>query len=206
MTAVTHRQYALGLVYLVAMYLYSKGLTSINYYLALPILISTAKYGALFPDLDQGAKDKSIINLFIYKIIILTGGKHRSRHTHSVDITLLAVMISLNLPNALYEAGKITIINKEVMTLLLVGFTSGWVSHIIADMLTSDGVYFLSFLNKKIALVPKRIFGLRFNTGNEWEAFNFRVMRMVNIVLGTITLAYPYLDDIINLINTITTK
>ena len=86
--------------------------------------------------------------------------------------------------------------NKEVLSIILIGFCAGWISHLLADMMTSAGVR-LFFWNKKIIikLVPKQLFGLRFNTGNEWEEFVFKIVRIINMFLGTLSIAYPFLTD-----------
>ena len=89
------------------------------------------------------------------------------------------------------QHGKISVINKEVLFLLLVGFMSGWISHMFSDMLTSEGVR-LFFWNKfKIKLVPKKLGKLRFNTGNEWEKFNYVTVKKINCLLGIICVTYP---------------
>jgi hypothetical protein len=112
------------------------------------------------------------------------------------------------LPGKLYEHGLITDINREVMLLILLGFTSGWVSHIFSDMLTSAGVKIICFLPFKASLVPKHIGKLRFNTGNEWEEFCYRTTKMLNIFLGLVSLLYPLIADgtIQNLVESVLLK
>lgn len=178
------------------MLLYAKGITEIQYYLALPIMLLVGKYGALFPDVDhtwKNVKDKTVVNWFINKLIHLTGGKHRSWQTHSIDIVAVYTTVAFLLPDALYRLEKISVVNKEVMSLLLIGFASGWLSHIVSDMLTSAGVKVLCFLPTKIALVPKHIGKLRFNTGNEWEAFCYKSTRIINVFIGIVALIYPFI-------------
>ena len=211
MTYQTHKQYAISFSFLAVMIVYTYGISSINYYLALPIMILVGKYGGLFPDIDhtwQNVKEKTVPNWIINKIIHLTGGKHRSWQTHSIDIVVIFTAFCIVTPTMLYNQGKITIVNKEVATLLLTGFCSGWISHLLADMMTSAGVR-LFFWNKKIIirLVPRQLFGLRFNTGHEWEEFVYRLVKTVNIILGIICVLYPLAlnGTMSNLINTITT-
>ena len=89
MTYPTHRQYAICFAFLTSMLVYKYSLSEINYYLALPIILMASKYGALFPDLDhiwQNVKEKTVPNWIINKLIHITGGKHRSWQTHSIDI------------------------------------------------------------------------------------------------------------------------
>lgn len=203
MTGQTHKQYAICGAFIVAMLMYKNGLSEINYYLSLPILILTAKYGGLFPDIDHhwsSVKEKTVPNWIINKLIHLTNGKHRSWQTHSIDIVVFASFISYNLPHILFSLGYITNVNKEVMILLMLGFMSGWISHIISDMMTSAGVRLVAWSKFKVVLVPKKIGSLRFNTGNEWESFNYKIIRAINIVLGIIVVVYPYKDILLKLI------
>ena len=206
MTGPTHRQYSIcfGLITLIILYTYN--ITNVNYYLALLIILMASKSGALFPDVDHhwdAVHDKTVVNKVINTIIHLTGGKHRSWQTHSIDICTCFTVTSYLIPNMLYDNELITNINKEVLLLLMLGFASGWVSHLFSDMLTSAGVRLICFIPKlKIKLVPKKIGKLKFNTGHEWENFNFRIIKVLKIVLGVYTLIYPILTSnmLINII------
>lgn len=206
MTGPTHRQYSIcfGLITLIILYTYN--ITNVNYYLALLIILMASKSGALFPDVDHhwdAVHDKTVVNKVINTIIHLTGGKHRSWQTHSIDICACFTVTSYLIPNMLYDNELITNINKEVLLLLMLGFASGWVSHLFSDMLTSAGVRLMCFIPKlKIKLVPKKIGKLKFNTGHEWENFNFSIIKVLKIVLGVYTLIYPILTSnmLINII------
>lgn len=194
MTGPTHRQYSICFAYLMLMVLYAMGINGINYYMSMPIILMSAKAGALFPDVDHdwsNVHDKTLINKVINTLIHATGGKHRSWQTHSLDICLIYSLASWLIPSILYKTDVINIVDKEVMTLLLVGFASGWISHMVADMLTSAGVRLFFWCKFKVKLVPKKIGPLRFNTGHEWEAFNYKAMKMLSIALGLICLLYP---------------
>ncbi len=194
MTGQTHRQYSICFAYITTIILFRLGISNINYYLGLPIVLLTAKSGALFPDLDHtwcNVHDKTLLNKIINVLIHITGGKHRSWQTHSIDICLACACLAVWGPIKLYSIGKISVINKEVLFLLLVGFMSGWISHMFSDMLTSEGVR-LFFWNKfKIKLVPKKLGKLRFNTGNEWEKLNYVTVKKINCLLGIICVTYP---------------
>lgn len=194
MTFQTHRVFAIGWVVIGNILLHNTGVTHINYYISLIIMLQIGKYGALFPDIDhnwQNVKEKTAPNYIINKLIHLTGGKHRSWQTHSIDIALLITFLAYTLPIKLLQFGIINEVNKEVLTIVLFGFSIGWLSHLFSDMLTSAGVRLLCFNKKKIALVPKQFMGLRFNTGNEWENFVYQVTRKINIPIGLLAIAYP---------------
>lgn len=156
------------------------------------------KYGALFPDVDHSwnnVKDKTVVNWFINKLIHLTGGKHRSWQTHSIDIVAIYTVVAAFLPGILFKYEKISIVNKEVLSLILISFASGWISHIFSDMLTSAGVRVICFIPFKLAFVPKHIGKLRFNTGNEWEAFCYKSTRVINVFIGLLAIIYPFIAN-----------
>ena len=198
MTAITHRQYSISFALISNILLYHFGITEINYYLTLPIILLVGKYGALFPDIDHSwnnVKDKTVVNWFINKLIHLTGGKHRSWQTHSIDIVAIYTVVAAFLPGILFKYEKISIVNKEVLSLILISFASGWISHIFSDMLTSAGVRVICFIPFKLAFVPKHIGKLRFNTGNEWEAFCYKSTRVINVFIGLLAIIYPFIAN-----------
>lgn len=196
MTGPTHKQYSVCFACLTMILFYRLGITEVNYYLALIIVMMTSKVGALFPDLDHdwsNVGNKTVPNKIINTLIHITGGKHRSWQTHSIDICAWFTIIAYSLPRYLCNKGILSIVNKEVLSILMLGFASGWISHLFSDMLTSAGVRVIFFVNKKLKLVPKKIGSLKFNTGHEWEAFNYKVIKVLNIFLGIICIIYPLL-------------
>ena len=199
MTGPTHKQYSICFGCLTMVLFYNIGLLEINYYLALIIIMMTSKYGALFPDIDHDWKNvsnKTVINKILNYLIHLTGGRHRSWQTHSIDLCAVFTLLAFIIPNMLYNMNKITIVNREILSILWLGFASGWISHIFSDMLTSAGVRLFCFLKFKVKLVPKKLGPIVFNTGHEWEAFNYKVIKLINIILGIICLGYPFITDI----------
>lgn len=196
MTYYTHRAFAVGWILVGNMLLHYHGVMQVNYYLSMIIMLQTGKYGALFPDVDhnwKNVKEKTAPNYIINRIIKMSGGRHRSWQTHSLDAAVIVMILAYELPASLCESGRIGGINAEVMSMVFMGFGLGWLSHMASDMLTSEGVRILFWRNYKIALVPKSLFGLRFNTGHEWEQFVYRLTKYINIVLGGIAVAIPLL-------------
>ena len=194
MTRPTHKQYSVCFAFITMMLFYKYGVTQINYYIALIIILKAAESGALFPDVDhswQNVSEKTVPNKIINTLIHITGGSHRSWQTHSWDICVIFTAIAYFLPKYLYYVGKISVVNEEIVSLLLLGFASGWISHLFSDMLTSAGVKVICFVDFKVKLVPRRLFGLRFNTGHGWEEFNFKVMKVLNVFLAVICMVYP---------------
>lgn len=196
MTGPTHRKYSVCFAFIATVILYRFNFTSINYYLSLIIILMASKAGAIFPDLDHDWRNvgvKTVPNWIINKIIHITGGKHRSWQTHSIDICTWFTVIAINLPIIMYNKQMISEVNKEMLSILMIGFASGWISHLYADMLTGEGVRLIFFINKKIRLVPKKLGPLVFNTGHEWEKFNYKVMSVINVILGLACLIYPFI-------------
>lgn len=196
MLYLTHRKFAIFWALAGIMYLYTKGLTEINYYLALMMVIPFSEVGALFPDLDHDwsrVKVKNPITFIVNRLIHWTGGTHRSWQTHSIDIALLVTFLSYFLPQKLYEMGKLSLVNKEVLSIMMIGFSFGWLSHIFSDMMTSGKVKLFCFLNWRVGFVPKSVLGFKFNTGGQWEAFVYRITDGLNIGVGTLALIFPIL-------------
>lgn len=203
MTGPTHRKYAVCFAFIFTILLYRSNTTEVNYYLLLIIMLEMSKKGAIFPDLDHtwhNVSEKTLPNRIVNVLIKATGGKHRSWQTHSIDICVYFTMISMYLPNILYNLGRLSSVNREILSVILMGFASGWISHLFSDMLTPEGVRVVCFSKVKIKIVPKKLLGFRFSTGSSWEEFLCKFTQVINYVLGTICLIYPYIDNILNLI------
>lgn len=200
MTAPTHKRYSITFAILTTVLFYEIGINNINYYLLLILILLISKCGALFPDLDhnwENVKEKNIINRIINVIIHVTGGKHRSWQTHSWDICIISLIIALNISDVLYKSEILTEVNKEIFNIIIVGFYIGWISHLFSDMLTGEGVRIFCWYKKKIAFVPKKILGFKFNTGDKWEQFNYNLLGMINTLLILLAITYPIMRYII---------
>lgn len=120
----------------------------------LVLLRIIAKAASVIPDYDQKAdsmpnKD-SLLAKFFNKLLGILGAHHRSRHTHSIDLSLIfcagIVFVSA------YFTGS-----TSVTTVLAGGIACGILSHIVADMFNGTGVH-ITFLSKKmVSFVPKRV-------------------------------------------------
>lgn len=211
MTGKTHKVYSVLFSFIFTIILYNDKVSQINYYLSLIIILLVARKGALFPDLDHSwtkVHEKTVPNKIINTIISITGGKHRSWQTHSIDICTIFTLSSIILTNYLHKKEYISTVNKEVLLIILLGFASGWISHLFSDMLTSEGVRLFCWLKFKIKFVPRKISIpkikivklklkiireeiIRFNTGNEWEQFNYKIISILNKIVGFICIIYP---------------
>lgn len=196
MTAITHRAFAVWFISIINLVMWYTGKREVNFYLGWIVMLYAARSGALFPDIDHQwelVKEKTTINHILNVLIHITGGKHRSWQTHSWDIAIVYTVVSGILPGYLNERGILDGTNATILSLLMVGFAVGWVSHLISDMLTSAGVRVVCWRGNKIALVPKKILGFRFNTGHEWEAMVYKVTKGLNVVVGVIGIIAPIL-------------
>lgn len=194
MTFKTHREFSLLVSIPITIFLMRKDMLPMNYYLALIIVVGLGKLGAWFPDLDhhwESVKEKNILNWIFNKILRKTGAKHRSRHTHSIDILLILMVLGYQLPLICLRRGWFAEINAKVLSMILLGFFSGWISHILADMLTSEGVYLFCWARRKVAFVPKKIGKLRFNTGHAWEDWVYEKTVIVSSCLLVVAVLYP---------------
>jgi hypothetical protein len=162
----------------------------LNFLMMMAVCAEFCKEGTLFPDLDHAwvnLKEKTAITKVINVLIHLTGGKHRSRQTHSLDICLICT------------AGYIFLVIRflqDAFTYPLwlfagVGFFSGWITHLFADMLTGEGIYIFFWQKKKVAFVPKKFLWIKFNTGGAWEDFVYKVATGLEWAFCTLACIYP---------------
>ena len=192
MTASTHRRFSVSFALLGALLI---DINTVNYYLVIVLLVTFSKFGGLFPDLDHhwhSVKEKTDLNWIINKILRLTGAKHRSWQTHSWDIAIIFAIIAWTLPEILYtKYSVISVVDKEVIKIMLLGYSLGWFSHLFGDMLNNAGVRLVCWNKFKIKLVPKKLFSLKFKTGEDWESFCSSFEKYINRLLGILVVIYP---------------
>ena len=100
MCGATHKQFAIFFVYVAAI-----------------LLNMFSVIEALFPDVDhvwKNVKEKTAVNWLVNKFIHITGGTHRSRHTHSWDLCLMPFAGLLYLTNVLHGKGYINELDCSV--------------------------------------------------------------------------------------------
>lgn len=182
LTGPTHRVFSVAFALGGAYVLTNLGRIEVNPVVATPVYLMTARYGALMPDVDHNwnsVADKTFPNRILNVFIHLTGGRHRSWQTHSLDIYFLFLGILWFFPvEVLYSIGWDTI---NVGLLLLYGFMLGWGSHLFSDMLTPRGVRIFCWCKFTLHLVPK---WAMFATNSRWEDLCYVFMKRFNVVLG----------------------
>lgn len=196
MTYKTHKQFGILFSLIALMVLYRFNEFRINYYIAMVLILPASNFGARIPDYDHNwgsVRDKTILAWIINKAIHMTGGRHRSWQTHSWDIALVFLAMAVAIPTKWYDAGGLGAYGRDIMMLILVGIASGWISHLVSDMLTWAGVRVSCISNKKIRLVPKRFLGIQFKTGEEWESFVFTVTKVINVAIAAAAIGFAWI-------------
>lgn len=192
MTGETHRVYAICYTFIAAMILYVAGFMIYNYYLTLFMMVVIAPLGAKFPDYDVDPEYlpvKTVPARVLNTVIRLTGGRHRSWHTHSIGAFLIVCGAVWWLCFKVEPTEWFSHDDQLLLLAMSVSFLCGWMSHLFADMLQYKGVKFL--FKKVIRIVPRRIGKLKFNTSGEWEQFNYTVINAANKWIGFIALVFP---------------
>ena len=162
----------------------------LNYLMMMAVCAEFCKEGTLFPDLDhawQNLHEKTAVTKVINILIHMTGGKHRSRHTHSWDIAIACAGVYFGIVIR-FLSGTFT---YPLWLLAGAGFFSGWVTHLFADMLTSKGVYIFCWQKHTIALVPKKFLFIEFSTGSDWEDFVFKIATFLEWLFCSAACLYP---------------
>lgn len=156
MNKITHRRISVGFGYIVVALLYLYGMLKINYYEAFIIIVTISQVGARFPDYDhiwKNIADRDAVKFVINKIIQMTGGRHRSRHTHSIDVFIVTGICMYLINYLMFD----TEVNLSVGLTIVTGFICGWASHLFADAMTMDGIYLFCWSSIKVRLVPKKL-------------------------------------------------
>lgn len=179
-------------------------LGDVNPLLQLTVMYPFALYGSTVSDLDhnwESTPSRDIISLGINKILHLTekfdkdgknplfalfNARHRSWQTHS-EMFLIAMFF------AAYFLLGVTSSNADqvILKLITTGLVLGVISHLVLDMMTPEGIWFISlvvigkvlkfkWLPRKISLVPNTKF---FRTGGIWESMIRCIMWGICIVL-----------------------
>lgn len=127
----------------------------------------------------------------IYKLIRFLTPRHRSWQTHS-DLTLLSVLYLLYciVSNNLVIGGRN---DTLILNLILTGICLGFISHLILDLLTPEGIWnsIVVVLNRTVCkgnlprtlekwhFVPRRSF---FATNSSWEGFIYKLLKVLIVI------------------------
>ena len=193
MLYLTHSLYAVGISLLFGPLIYLCGFSHVNYWLMLIILAVFGKEGGKWPDCDHSSwnsvKEKTPFYWVCNKIIRMTGGKHRSRHTHALSTCVLFLCAGVVVPVVLANAGMLSFLDSQLIMVCASGFGAGWLSHLLADALNTTGIWATPFSKKQFSLVGKGTI-VKFNTGGNWEDFCQFVVGKVNILCIVAVVAF----------------
>lgn len=140
------------------------------------------------------------LNLSRHNVLRIFAAKHRSWQTHS-DLVLAVVLVLLW--QLLHGAFGLSGAGAGMLSLAVMGIGLGLISHLILDMLTPSGVWFVSFIavnafiglfvRKKVRLLPEKVRFVPntafFSTGNGWEKIINGLLSVCG-VLGVLTVIF----------------
>lgn len=204
MKSETHATFATGFAIAGAPILHMLGYSDINYWLTIPILAVTGKEFARLVDADHGnwasVPDHTPFYWFFNKGLVMLGSKHRSVQTHSIDICLIFLGMSIAVSMGFERFNWIPHIDAQVISLIGIGGGLGWLSHLVADMLTPNGVWLIAARGKRrsnrIALTPRSskyvpfFRKISFSTGGTWEDIVRRLMFATDIIIIIFVIIY----------------
>lgn len=224
MTGKTHRVGGMLCVLGGYQILASRGflLSDVNPINQLIVMYPFALYGSVVSDMDHNwhsAPCKDIVSLGINKVLHLSSGvrdhmneksmaskvlgifdaQHRSWQTHSELFLIIMVAVMLKL-----LGGSNGNADYAIIRLVFTGLILGIISHLVLDMFTPEGIWFISLvivgrligkkLPTKISFVPDTKF---FRTGGSWETLVRYSLWVLCLVIG-ISIIYqmsPYQID-----------
>lgn len=171
-----------------------KGLLAqdLNPYIQLAIMYPASSWGSTAPDLDHhwgSVKEKTPFNMLVHKALHLTHPIHRSWQTHWIllngGLAYLSYVLVIYGPKIFGTLG-LNAFDWTILRLLVVGAAVGVMSHLLADSLTTSGVYL--WPSMKFRLVPK---SSAFATGGLWETIIFYItlvgcgLALINLILSS---------------------
>lgn len=142
---------------------------------------------APYKRLDEKMSSKQKKRSMLYKTLKFMRCIHRSWQTHS-EFTLLMILWLMMSPTLLGFTGRF---DSVLWLLIVTGFGLGVISHIILDMLTTEGVCFALGVFIKVFFPSVPIFttirlvpGISaFKTGSEWEMAIRKALSLIQYAL-----------------------
>lgn len=162
--------------------------------------IANAPYKRLDERLSSKQKKKSLL----YKTLKFMRCIHRSWQTHS-EFTLLMILWLMYSPTFLGFTGRF---DPLLWLLIVTGFGLGVISHLVLDMLTTEGIRFalgvfikIFFPNIPMFTTIRLVPGISaFKTGSEWEMairkalsiIQYGMLALVLLDLGGISILHYF--------------
>ena len=152
------------------------------------VAMAGSKFGAEFPDIDS-KQSKPAQKHKIHRSIFETFGvKHRGRFSHYVVVQTLFWSLILFVANMLMGMVEVPEFVSFYVGLYILFTWVGVMSHLFADALTVEGIYFGLVI--KVTLMPVFIkkFGFgkwrplkkAFTAGSSWNDMHYKMLSVVN--------------------------
>lgn len=122
-----------------------KSLLIAVYILTLILLFTGARWGTIYPDLDQTSKSLPLKNVFtraINKFLHFIGSTHRSYHTHAMDLSLLlfglpTYFVYLSIRDKPLDLQPVIFL----LYVFMFSFTVAVLMHLFLDLYTLGGIH-----------------------------------------------------------------
>lgn len=159
------------------------------------IALKASMFGAEFPDLDSPGSTPSRKHKILSSMFKISGVKHRGKFSHDfVSQTILWGIIYglVSYVGSTYAVNEIGLFILSAVKVYVFFTFIGVLSHLIADAMTVDGVWFLWMFKVRFMPVFIRKFGVGswkpfktwFTTGSEWNHINYVGMSIILPVAG----------------------
>ena len=155
---------------------------------AVVVAMTASKFGAEFPDIDSKQSKPAQKHKILRSIFEAFGVKHRGRFSHDVVVQTLFWSLILFIANMLMNMVVVPELVSFYVGLYIVFSWVGVMSHLFADALTVEGIYFGLVI--KVTLMPVFIkkFGFgkwrplkkAFTAGSSWNDMHFKLLSVVN--------------------------
>lgn len=158
--------------------------------LMLVIAYKASLFGAEFPDLDSPTSTPSKKHRILPMVFKMFGVKHRGKFSHDfvVQTIFWAMMyIGLVYVGSNFVESSLTMFGVELVKVFVVFTWVGVMSHLIADAMTKDGVWFAGLFKIrfmpvficKIGLGNWKPFKHAFTTASAWNDMNYKFMTVM---------------------------
>lgn len=158
--------------------------------LMLVIAYKASLFGAEFPDIDSPGSKAAQRNRILSHVFKAFGVKHRGKFSH--DFVVQTAFWGLILVGVIYAGenlieSSLLLVGVELVKVFVLFTWVGVMSHLIADAMTADGVWFACVV--KIRFMPVfvrkiNVFGWKpfkswFTTASSWNDMNYKFMTVM---------------------------
>lgn len=159
-------------------------------------------FGAEFPDIDSPGSKAAQRNRLLSYVFKAFGVKHRGKFSH--DFVVQTVMWASMYYGLVYAGSNmvesaLVLVGIELLKVFVVFTWVGVMSHLIADAMTVDGVWFAGVIKvrfmpvfvRKINVLGWKPFKNWFTTASTWNDMNYKFMTVM-IPVSVIVVGYSF--------------